>query len=552
MLRIPLVLVLLLLASPSAWAQVVDPMEWTLVGDAGAAGDEKYTKNTVKFVLKQRTGWGEVPYEFLMTRWDVTVGQYIDFLNAVACSDTGQLFYGLWGPEMRTSTICDPDWDPVTNPTHMVCFPAIIERTGAPGSYVYAAAEGEARREDLPFNAWTYWRALKFANWLDNGQPNACDGGPNPTSQNPATTEDGSYTLTGLDLTTTPVLPRNPGHRFYVASYDEYYKAAHHIPGCTSPTCYNCYSVAGTSYSSSLCEGQGGRPPSSYPGCPDCEEPFDPATSLNNPGAGDCRNTTTMSTFPRDLASNPEDPFLDLRAACDLWWPVGTFQRTSAWGVAELHGSMTILTDTPLWLEGDAAPHAYSVMQSPQWWNSSGWDGRAVSTTSFIINIGGRVIGIGTRFVDHQPGATPSVCGNGLDDDGDGQVDQDDPGCLSFYDQDETQASLPCDDGMDNDGDGAADYPSDIGCRNSSWPAENPACQDGLNNDGKTGTDFDGGVSVLGAGNGDPDGPDPNCSAPWRTQEHPAFRCGLGFEGALLPLLLVAVLRRRARPSRVA
>jgi hypothetical protein len=80
---------------------------------------------------------------------------------------------------------------------------------------------------------------------------------------------------------------------------------------------------------------------------------------------------------------------------------------------------------------------------------------------------------------------------------------------------------------------------------------ENPQCQDGIDNDGAIGTDFDGGESVLGAGNGDPNGPDPQCTSPTKNGEAAtsgsSFACGIGPELALIvPLLGWAARRRRA------
>jgi hypothetical protein len=54
-----------------------------------------------------------------------------------------------------------------------------------------------------------------------------------------------------------------------------------------------------------------------------------------------------------------------------------------------------------------------------------------------------------------------SACGNGEDDDGDGLVDMDDPGCPTPYAEPENPR---CDDGIDNDGDGLLDF-ADPGCR---------------------------------------------------------------------------------------
>lgn len=65
-------------------------------------------------------------------------------------------------------------------------------------------------------------------------------------------------------------------------------------------------------------------------------------------------------------------------------------------------------------------------------------------------------------------------CANGLDDDGDGDVDLDDAGCRDRSDWTEDSDSLnlaeadgnpfPCDNDLDDDGDGLADFPADPDC----------------------------------------------------------------------------------------
>jgi probable HAF family extracellular repeat protein len=212
----------------------------------------------------------------------------------------------------------------------------------------------------------------------------------------------------------------------------------------------------------------------------------------------------------------------------------------------------------------------------------AGWDRLVVADS--VSDDGKVIVGYGLRggsesaFVAYLTGD----CNDGIDNDGDQQIDHTrDAGCSSTLDRSEQPE---CADGFDNDGDGLTDYPSDPGCANglaaareappcsngqdddldgsADWPAdvgcasrpansESPQCQDGIDNDGAPGTDFDGGVSVRGAGNGDPQGSDPQCTSPTGTLEAappPSFACGLGAE--LLPALgLLLVLRRRFGPS---
>ena len=79
-----------------------------------------------------------------------------------------------------------------------------------------------------------------------------------------------------------------------------------------------------------------------------------------------------------------------------------------------------------------------------------------------------------------------SVCTDGLDNDGDGLVDHDDVDCINAIDQSETGAvrMAQCNDGLDNDGDGLVDLDDDR-CFDVGWDSElsAPACADGIDND---------------------------------------------------------------------
>jgi PKD repeat protein len=108
----------------------------------------------------------------------------------------------------------------------------------------------------------------------------------------------------------------------------------------------------------------------------------------------------------------------------------------------------------------------------------------------------------------------PAACANLVDDDGDGAVDLDDPGCADKRDQDETDPPLPppqpaCGNGIDDDGDGAIDG-LDPGCSDTitdndeTDPPPLPvACANGIDDDGDGAVDLD----------------DPGCDGPIDTSE---------------------------------
>ena len=106
---------------------------------------------------------------------------------------------------------------------------------------------------------------------------------------------------------------------------------------------------------------------------------------------------------------------------------------------------------------------------------------------------------------DDETDAVSLACSNGLDDDGDGLVDLADPGCADADDDDETDAVAPaCNNGLDDDGDGAIDL-ADPGCGSARDDDESddpprPACSNGEDDDDDGFTDFpaDPGCGSLG------------------------------------------------------
>ena len=142
-------------------------------------------------------GYGGVDYVYTIGTYEVTAGQYTEFLNAVATTDT----YGLYNPSMWTYS-----------------YGCRIERVGSPGSYSYSVARDWA---DRPVNYVSWGDAARFANWLHNGQPTG--------AQDLTTTEDGSYYLNGATTDAELIaVVREPDATWVIPSEDEWYKAAYH------------------------------------------------------------------------------------------------------------------------------------------------------------------------------------------------------------------------------------------------------------------------------------------------------------------------------------
>jgi formylglycine-generating enzyme required for sulfatase activity len=162
-------------------------IDTVVVGDAGNSSDPA-------------TGdlYGSVNYTYGIGKYEVTVGQYAAFLNAIAKSDSDSVYEPRMGQFVERSSG--------------------IVRSGAPGSYVYTVV-GSANH---PISDVSWGGAARFANWLHNGQPS----GP----QNSSTTERGAYTLDGADGLGLASIVRSPGAEWFIPSEDEWYKAAYYQP----------------------------------------------------------------------------------------------------------------------------------------------------------------------------------------------------------------------------------------------------------------------------------------------------------------------------------
>lgn len=173
-----------ILATPSQAQSPLVTIDTVTVGDSGNRSDS--------------SGYGAVNDVFALGKYEVTIGQYTVFLNAVASVTAEAHLADLWHPKMSS--------DPRISG---------ISRAGsgtAIDPYIYAGL-GNTNR---PISYLSWIDAARFANWMHNG---ATIG---------ASTETGAYTLNG---TNTGIILRNPGAKWWIPSEDEWYKAAYYKGG---------------------------------------------------------------------------------------------------------------------------------------------------------------------------------------------------------------------------------------------------------------------------------------------------------------------------------
>ncbi len=164
------------LAAPIAHAVTIDMVT---VGDPNNTADD--------------TGYGAVADAYRIGKYEVTIQQYTDFLNAVASSDPYSLYNPLMGTDLNI---------------------AGISRAGSDGSYEYSVINNFGVSGNRPITWVSWFDAARFANWMHNGQGTG-------------STETGAYTLVGGQ--TSGIAPaRNPGAQIYIPTENEWYKAAYY------------------------------------------------------------------------------------------------------------------------------------------------------------------------------------------------------------------------------------------------------------------------------------------------------------------------------------
>ena len=263
-------------------------VEFVPVGDPGNAADA--------------TGCGSVPYTYQMGKYDVTVGQYCEFLNAVAKTDTVGLYNsnmgstnGLYGSHIN------------------------IRQSGAPGNYSYTVGGSYAQAANCPIYAVSWGDAARFCNWLQNGQPSFSAGTPGEVS---GSTESGAYSLNGAtDNNSLILVTRNSGASYVLPTLDEWYKAAYYNVDKTA----SGYWSYPTQNDSCPCNCQAGTNNANYYSCgggTTCTDPVNRLTTVGyfggSPGpygtydqGGDINqwNETTLDEETFDARGGDRDPY---------------------------------------------------------------------------------------------------------------------------------------------------------------------------------------------------------------------------------------------------
>lgn len=154
--------------------------------------------------------FGRVTTSYQIAKFEVTNAQYVEFLNAKAANDTYELYNALMG----------------------LLGDGGIVQTGTMGAYTYSVKPSAAGAGpngtaytygDKPVNYVSWYDAIRFANWMSNGQGSA-------------STETGAYTLLGG--TTVPSnansISRNANASWFLPTENEWYKAAYYNAATSS------------------------------------------------------------------------------------------------------------------------------------------------------------------------------------------------------------------------------------------------------------------------------------------------------------------------------
>ena len=181
------------------------------VGDANNAAQVSATAN--------QNGYGAVTTDFWIGKNQVTIGQYTEFLNAVAKTNNRGLFNASMNSDQRIRG---------------------IQQSGSDGAFVYTVVgpngtnpAGATSPANRPITFVSWFDSARFANWMANGKPTGAAGS--------TTTDNGAYNLGTATTGNAPALnTTNPNTgatpAFSIPTENQWYKAAYYSPVKSGPS----------------------------------------------------------------------------------------------------------------------------------------------------------------------------------------------------------------------------------------------------------------------------------------------------------------------------
>ena len=159
-------------------------------------------------------GKGAVSSAYYIGKYETTISEYTTFLNYAAKTDTYDLWHG---------NVMD------------------IQRTGTAGNYSYTSGANN----NTPVT-WVNWLdAARYVNWMHNG------------ANSNSSTETGAYTLNGAS---SGVFQKNGDAKYWLPTYNEWYKAAFYDAIKNSTGGYWSYATQTDAITSSMANFQSSGP----------------------------------------------------------------------------------------------------------------------------------------------------------------------------------------------------------------------------------------------------------------------------------------------------
>jgi hypothetical protein len=278
---------------------------------------------------------GQVDYTYGIGEFDITVSDYVTFLNTV--DPRGKNAHDLYNDDM--------------SPTVWPKYGSVRYTAGAPTKQHYSVAYPEWA--DMPFNWGNFRRDVRFVNSLTNGKVLS------KTSSSSGSFKYVTYTVrlstrteTGMYTLANPATTRNRSNGFVLPSNNEWVKSAFYDPKRGGTDSYWAYAtgpfhqpnVAVLNPGTGAVENSSDQPLATY-------NPNDPGNANDTPGAPPGAAPTWCpyqagpncnKIFPADLPQGLNLPSLYMANVS----PVGADKTPSPWGTYDQNGNVVQILET--------------------------------------------------------------------------------------------------------------------------------------------------------------------------------------------------------------